>query len=89
MIARLDFAGAARSFSQLQGLRIPGGKLSLVSVIFTLAFLVKLPMFLLHSWLPKAHVEAPVYGSMFLAGTLLKLGGVGLLRFRGVQGRGF
>nr|APX40390.1 NADH dehydrogenase subunit 4 [Cryptocephalus schaefferi] len=50
-------------------------------ICLNMVFLVKIPMFFLHVWLPKAHVEAPVAGSMILAGVMLKLGGYGLMRF--------
>ena len=49
-----------------------------VLVLFVIAFMIKMPVFPLHAWLPDAHTEAPTTGSMILAGVLLKFGGYGL-----------
>ena len=53
------------------------GGLSYVCTIF--ASLVRIPKFMVHLWLPRAHVEIPVSDSIILVGVLLKLGGYGII----------
>ena len=48
---------------------------------FFASFMVKIPMWPFHTWLPDAHVEAPTAGSVILAGVLLKMAGYGFIRF--------
>ena len=50
-----------------------------VAIWVILPFLRKIPCYLLHAWLPKAHVEASTIGSMVLAGRVIKIGGYGVL----------
>lgn len=67
-----------RRFFLLGGVWV-GGSSWVITILLGLAFCVKIPLFGLHGWLPKAHVEAPVAGSIMLAGVLLKMGVYGLV----------
>lgn len=60
---------------------VPLGPQTWLFLVFALAFMIKVPLFPLHTWLPDAHVEAPTGGSVILAGVLLKMGTYGLVRF--------
>ena len=66
---------------ELYGAVLPWGLEKWFFLAFTLAFVIKVPLFPFHTWLPDAHVEAPTAGSVILAGVMLKMGTYGLLRF--------
>ncbi len=65
---------------KLYDLQIPFDTQYWLFLAFTIAFIIKVPLFPFHTWLPDAHVQAPTPGSVILAGVMLKMGGYGLIR---------
>lgn len=66
--------------SWLQQNPLPASMQVALFLAISIGFLIKVPVFPFHTWLPLAHVEAPTAGSVLLAGVLLKLGTLGFLR---------
>merc|ERR1712157_210377 len=53
---------------------VMNNNIMIIRLILVMLGLAKLPLYGLHIWLPKVHVEASIVGSMVLAGAVLKLG---------------
>jgi NADH-quinone oxidoreductase subunit M len=72
---------ASFDYFELQRVVIPRATQIWLFAAFALSFLIKVPMFPVHTWLPDAHTEAPTGGSIILAAVMLKMGTYGYLRF--------
>ena len=68
-------------YFDLQRVLVPRNVQIWLFAAFTLSFVIKVPMFPVHTWLPDAHTEAPTAGSVILAAVMLKLGTYGYMRF--------
>ncbi|MEX0993065.1 MAG: NADH-quinone oxidoreductase subunit M [Solirubrobacterales bacterium] len=67
------------AFSDLAQRPLSNGEQEWIFLAFALAFLVKMPAFMLHGWMPDAYRAAPTPVVATLSGVLSKVGAYGLL----------
>ena len=70
----LDF-----SYSTLATTTLPGGTQDWIFLLFAAAFLVKMPAFPLHGWMPDGYREMPIEVLAVFSGVLSKVGAYGFL----------
>jgi NADH-quinone oxidoreductase subunit M len=67
-------------FSDLRSAPLPGGTQDWIFLLFAAAFLVKMPAFPLHGWMPDGYRAMPIEVLMVFSGVLSKVGAYGFLR---------
>lgn len=77
----LYYITGTTDYQTLLGLQLDPQVQNILFLGFFASLAVKIPKFPFHIWLPQAHVEAPLAGSVLLAGVLIKLGSYGFIRF--------
>jgi NADH-quinone oxidoreductase subunit M len=66
--------------SDLQKAPVPAGSADWIFLFFAAAFLVKMPAFPLHGWMPDGYRAMPIEALMVFSGVLSKVGAYGFLR---------
>lgn len=89
--AKAELGNYTLQLSQLKQLHFPFSSVTSWGVVyspqtwlfmaFTLAFLIKVPLFPFHTWAPDVYEEAPFSGTIFMAAIMAKMGTYGLVRY--------
>lgn len=66
---------------QLGNLRLDQTTERVLFFLFLAGFIVKVPVWPFHTWMPQAHEAAPSSGAVDVAGMMIKIGAYGLIRF--------
>jgi NADH-quinone oxidoreductase subunit M len=80
ILATPDEGVVSFELSELAQRPLSEGSQEWIFLLFALAFLVKMPAFPLHGWMPAAYRNAPIPVVALLSGVLAKVGAYGFLR---------
>ena len=80
VLAAPEIGGISFSLAELEGAILPESTQRWIFWAFAAAFLVKMPAFPIHGWMPDAYRAAPLPVLLVLSGVLSKVGAYGFLR---------
>ena len=80
ILAAPDVGGVTFSIETLRQVPLPDGTQYWIFALFSLAFLIKMPAFLVQGWMPDAYRACPLPVLILLGGVLSKVAAYGFLR---------